>query len=82
MTLTFENDNNVIVYALEKIIAFAKNNQYIFLAQSVWWIASVLGLQAGLVIYINNLQVRSDPVFQPEIGPDIAQTGTHKDNSE
>jgi len=82
MTLTFENDNNVIVYTMEKIIAFAKNNQYIFLAQSVWWIASVLGLQTGLVIYIDNLQVRSDPVSQPEIGPDIAQTGTHKDDSE
>jgi hypothetical protein len=27
MTLIFENDNDVIVYALEKIIAFARRTQ-------------------------------------------------------
>jgi hypothetical protein len=60
MTITFENDNDVIVYALEKIIAYARNNQYIFLAQSIWWISSVIGLQEGLIIHIDNLKVRSD----------------------
>jgi len=82
MTISFKNDNDIIVYALEKIITFAKNNQYIFLAQSVWWIASILGLQAGLVIYIDNLQARSDLASHPEIGPDIAQTTTSKNDPE
>ena len=49
MTITFENDNDVIVYALEKIIAYTRNNQYIFVAQSIWWIVSVIGLTEGLV---------------------------------
>ena len=31
MTIGFENDNDVIVYALEKVIAYARDNQYIFL---------------------------------------------------
>ena len=56
MTITFENDRDVIIYALEKIISYARNNQYIFLAQSVWWIASILELQEGLIIHINNLK--------------------------
>jgi hypothetical protein len=60
MTITFENDNDVIVYALEKIISYARDNQYIFLAQSVWWISSIIGLQEGLVIHIDKLRIRKD----------------------
>ena len=55
MTITFENDTDVIVYALEKIIAYARDKQYIFLVQSVWWISSIIGLQQGLITYIDNL---------------------------
>ena len=36
MTITFESDQDFIIYALEKIISYARNNQYFFLAQSVW----------------------------------------------
>jgi len=60
MTITLENDNDFIVYALEKIISYARENQYIFLAQSIWWIASIIGLQQGLVIHINNLESREN----------------------
>jgi hypothetical protein len=67
MTITFENDNDAIVYALEKIISYARNNQYIFLAQSVWWISSIIGLQEGLVIFIDNLRVGKD-IGNPEVG--------------
>jgi hypothetical protein len=60
MTVTLENENDVIVYTLEKIITYIKDNQYIFLVQRVWWIVSVLGLQAGLVIHIDNIRARSE----------------------
>jgi hypothetical protein len=60
MTITFENDNHVIVYGLEKIISYARDNQYIFLAQSVWSISSILGLQQELVTYIDNLKIRAN----------------------
>jgi hypothetical protein len=59
MTINFESNNDVIVYTLERIIAFARDNQYIFLAQSVWWISSILELQQGLAIHIDNLKARS-----------------------
>jgi hypothetical protein len=52
---------------LEKIISYARDNQYIFLAQSVWCISSIIGLQEGLVIFIDNLEVRKN-IGNPEIG--------------
>jgi hypothetical protein len=60
MILTFENDNDIIVYALEKITSYARENQFIFLAQSIWWISLIIGLQQGLVIHIDNLKIRSN----------------------
>jgi len=58
MTITFENENDIIVYALEKIICYARNNHYIFVAQSVWWIASIVGLSEVLAMHIDNLRIR------------------------
>jgi len=58
MTITFENDNDVIVYALEKGISYARRTQLIFVAQCVWWLASIIGLEQGLVNYIDNIQTR------------------------
>jgi len=60
MPITLEKDNDVIVYAFEKIISYARENQYIFLAQSIWWIASIISLQQGLTIHIDNLKNRSN----------------------
>jgi hypothetical protein len=58
MTINFENENDVIVFALEKIISFARNNHYILLAQSVSWISSIIGLQQGLIVHIDNIRKR------------------------
>jgi len=59
MTITIENNNNIIVYPFENVISYARDNQYIFLAQSIWWISSNIGLQQGLFVYINNLRERA-----------------------
>jgi hypothetical protein len=63
MTITFESDSDIIVYALEKIISFARENQYLFITNCAWWIAGVIGLDSGLIMFIDNLRSR-----QP-IGP-------------
>jgi hypothetical protein len=60
MTITFENDNDVIVHALEKVISYARRTQQIFVAQCVWWLASIIGLEQGLIIHIDNLQERTN----------------------
>jgi len=58
MTITFENESDVIVYAFEKVISYARRNQQIFVAQCIWWLASIIGLESGLVIHIDNLRKR------------------------
>jgi len=70
MTITFENDNDVIVYALEKIISIARNTQQILVAQCVWWLASIIGLEQGLVNHIDNLRKRKM----------VAASGNHSGN--
>jgi len=60
MTITFENANDLIVYVLERIISFGCKNQYIFVAQCVWWQASIIGLQQGLVTHIDNLKIQAN----------------------
>jgi hypothetical protein len=55
MTITFENENDVIVYALEKVISYARRTPQIFVAQCVWWLASIIVLEQGLINHIDNL---------------------------
>jgi hypothetical protein len=47
MTITFENDNNIIVHALDKVISYTRKSQQIFVVECVWWLASVIGLEQG-----------------------------------
>jgi hypothetical protein len=68
MTITFETNSDVIVYALEKIIAFAKENKYLFVANCAWWLAAVTGLDNGLINYIDNLYERSQIEHQNSQG--------------
>jgi hypothetical protein len=74
MTITFENENDVIVYALKKIISHARNTQQIFVAQCVWWLASIIGLEQALVNYIDNTESRIDVTVIPEKAPRIERT--------
>jgi hypothetical protein len=64
MTISFENDNHVIIYALEKIFFFAHDKQYVFLAQRIWWISSLFGLQQELVDYIDNFKILTNSTLQ------------------
>jgi uncharacterized HAD superfamily protein len=58
MTITFSNDHDVIIYSLEKIISYTRENLYIFMARCIWWIATAIRLQQGLIIHIDNLMER------------------------
>jgi len=66
MTITVENDNDVILYAFEKVISFRRRTQQISVAQCVWWLTRVIGLEEGLVIHIDNLRSRELLVVQEE----------------
>jgi hypothetical protein len=81
MSITFENDNNVILCALEKVISDARRTQQIFTAQCVWWLVSIIGLEQGLVRYIDNLHERIivKGNYQPENDIDIRDTSAIRD---
>jgi len=64
MTITCENDNDIIVYALEKIVSYARELQYFFVGNCVWWIASVIGLDEQLWKYIDNLAERQPAIVR------------------
>jgi len=66
MTITFENDNDVVVYALEKIISFAREYQYFFVANCTWWIASIYGLDNQLRQHIDYLALRQSEIDRTE----------------
>jgi len=77
MTITFETDSDVIVYALEKVISFARENQYLFVANCAWWIAGVIGLDRGLITHIDNLTARKYTVPSEEQSGKVYLDRTH-----
>jgi len=62
MPVTFENDNDIIVYALECVVAHARRTQQIFVAQCVWWLASIIDLERELVSHIDALPGERDTI--------------------
>jgi hypothetical protein len=70
MTVTFENDNDVILFALEKVISYTRRTQQIFVAQCVWWLASIIGHEQGLINHIDNLENREGPNSQRQEAPE------------
>ena len=54
------------------------------MAQCVWWLASVIGLENGLIAFIHNPQSRIDVTVIPEKVPSVGRTvsPTHRDNQE
>jgi len=55
MSITFENDTDIIIYPLEKIIVVARNTHQIVVAHCIWWLASIIGLEEDLVKHIDKL---------------------------
>jgi len=66
MTISFANDTDIIVYALERMINYARKYQYIFIARCVWWIASTIGLESGLIKHIDSLCLETSQISLQE----------------
>jgi hypothetical protein len=56
MAISIENDNYVIVYTLERIIAYVWKFQPIFVGECVWSLAFIIRLKSVSIQYINKLQ--------------------------
>jgi hypothetical protein len=71
MTITFENDSDVIIYALEKVISYARRTQQVFVAQCVWWLTSLIDLESGLISHIDTIQSKINITVSPEQAPEV-----------
>jgi hypothetical protein len=58
MTISYESNSDVMVYAFARIIAFSRSKAYIFAAHCVWWPASIIGFEQRLIIRIAYLRKR------------------------
>jgi hypothetical protein len=56
MSMTFENNHDGIVYAMEKIIACSRKHQNLFVAHCVWWLSAIIGFQQIFIVHIDHLQ--------------------------
>jgi hypothetical protein len=81
MTITFDNDNNVIVYALEKVISYARRTQQIFVAQCIWWLTSIIGPPQGLINHIDNVQSRAEHADIADALPEDASSAATNTNT-
>jgi len=74
MPITFKHDNDVIIYASERNISHAKRTQQIFVAQCVWWLASIIGLEQGLISHIDKLQGHENTILQEQLPREVLAT--------
>jgi len=74
MPVTFENDKDIIVYALECVIAHARRTQQIVVVQCVWWSSSIIGLERELVFHIDRLQGEKDTTPQEQLPREVSAT--------
>jgi len=74
MPVTFENDNDIIVYALRCVLAHARRTQHIVVAQCVWWLASIIGLEKELVSHIDRLQKTQSAEPREQLPREVSAT--------
>jgi hypothetical protein len=56
---------------LEKVVSYARNTQQIFVAQCLWWLASIIGPEQGKVTHIDNHMEWSDTMIDEVLWPVI-----------
>jgi len=64
---------------LKRLYPSQRENQYILVAQCVWWLSSIIGLQQGLVIYIDNLKSRIEISQQVPVATVTEEPAIHPD---
>ena len=54
MSITFENESDILVWTFAKLIVTFQQHQYLFAAQCMWWIAALVQLDPALRYFIDN----------------------------
>jgi hypothetical protein len=67
MQMTFENENELMVYALARILCDTKKNHFQFVVQCLWWLAPNIGLEHNLIIDLKNHHSRIEGFFEHDV---------------
>jgi len=59
MSITFENEANIILWSLAKLLVTFEERQYHFAAQCIWWIAALVQLDPALRYFIDHRELPS-----------------------
>jgi len=60
MSITFDNEADIIVWTLAKVLVIVEQRQYLFTAQCIWWIAALVPLDPALRYIIDNQKFPSE----------------------
>jgi hypothetical protein len=55
MTITCENQGDIVVFTAEKNLSFSISDQYIFMARCVCWLAFIRWLEQATKVHIDNV---------------------------
>jgi len=59
MSNTFENEADIILWALAKLLVTFDERQYLFAGQCIWWIAALVQLDPALRHFIDHRDLPS-----------------------
>jgi len=59
MSITFEHEADIILWASVKLLVTFEEHQYLFAAQCVWWIAALFQLDPALRYFIDHRELPS-----------------------
>ena len=62
MSITFENEADIILWTLAKPLVTFQERQYLFAAQCIWWIGALLQLDPALRYFIDNREFPSKAI--------------------
>jgi len=60
VSITFQNEADIILWTLAMLLVTFEEQQYLFAAQCIWWIAALVQLDPALKYLINHRKFPSD----------------------
>jgi len=81
MTITFETEADILLWAFAKFITTFHYKQYLFAAKGVWWLATMIALEPALVYLIDNQRFPSERRLEESLQQSIVGTSNELPSS-
>jgi len=60
VSITFDNEADIILWTLAKLLVTFEQRQYLFVAQWIWWIATIVQLDPALQYFLRHHEFPSE----------------------